>query len=112
MTQLSRVCRCGGGLRSREGQIEYLAGNLQSGPREEVYDGRDAIDTAEPLIKVAGILRGHWYLILLPHAGKVATMERFWSSLAFPYGDTLRRKTSRAPFSALTNLICRQRRRL
>src|SRR5947199_6661813 len=58
-----------------------------------VYDGRDAIDTAEPLIKVAGILRGHWYLILLPHAGKVATMERFWSSLAFPYGDTIRRKT-------------------
>jgi hypothetical protein len=32
-------------------------------------------------------------------------MERFWSSLAFSYGDTLRRITSRARLSTLTNPI-------
>src|SRR5438552_5923268 len=37
---------------------------------EVVYDGRDAVDTAEPLIKAGRILRGHWHLRLLPHSGK------------------------------------------
>src|SRR6266436_10110887 len=27
---------------------------------EVVYDGRDAVDTSEPLVKVGRILRGHW----------------------------------------------------
>src|SRR5258706_12683829 len=68
-------------------------------------------DVLKPLIKAAGILRGHWHLFLLPHAGKVATMKRFWS-LAFSYGDTLRRITSMPPLSTLTNPICRRRCRL
>ncbi len=33
---------------------------------EVVYDGRDAVDTAEPLVKVGRILRGHWHVLLLP----------------------------------------------
>src|SRR5229473_5168086 len=72
---------------------------------EVVYDGRDAVDTAEPLVKVRRILRGHWHRLLLPHSGKVDSMARFWSSLACSYGDTLRRTTSRAPspLSTLTD---------
>ena len=38
---------------------------------EVVYDGRDAVDTAEPLVKVGRILRGHWHRLLL-------SMARFW----------------------------------
>src|SRR5262249_36622223 len=52
---------------------------------EIVYDGRDAVDTAEPLVKVGQILRGHRPLLPLPHAGKVDRIAWFWSSLAFPY---------------------------
>src|SRR5437879_9191706 len=37
---------------------------------EVVYDGRDTVDTAEPLVKVGRILRGHWHP-LLPHSAKV-----------------------------------------
>src|SRR5207245_4211378 len=81
---------------------------------EVVYDGRDAVDTAEPLVKVGRILRGHWHRLLLPHAGKVDSMARFWSSLASSYGDTLRRTTSRAPSASLDadRSICGQRCRL
>jgi hypothetical protein len=68
---------------------------------EVVYDGRDAVDTAEPLVKAGRILRGHWHLLLLPHAGKVDSMARFWSSLASSYGGTPRRMTSRAPSASL-----------
>src|SRR5947208_10821975 len=64
---------------------------------EVVYDGRDAVDTAEPLVKVGRILRGHWYRLLLPHSGKVDSMARFWS-LASSYGDTLPRQISRATY--------------
>ena len=78
---------------------------------EVVYDGRDAVDTAEPLVKVGQILRGHWHLLLLPHSGKVDSMARFWSSLASSYGDTLRRTTSREPSASLDadGPICGQR---
>src|SRR3954471_11010665 len=34
---------------------------------EIVYDGRDAVDTAQALVKAGRILRGHWHLFLLPH---------------------------------------------
>src|SRR6266403_1532992 len=57
---------------------------------EVVYDGRNAVDTAEPLVKVGRVLRGHWHL-LLPHSAKVDGMARFCLSLASSYGDTLRR---------------------
>src|SRR5207302_4718585 len=43
---------------------------------EVIYDGRDAVDTAEPLVKVGRILRGHWRPLLLPHSGKVDSMAR------------------------------------
>src|SRR5258707_7687104 len=33
---------------------------------EVVYDGCDAVDTAEPLVKAGRILRGHWHRLLLP----------------------------------------------
>src|SRR6266566_2025026 len=55
---------------------------------EVVYDGRDAVDTAEPLVKVGRILRGHWHHLLLPHSGEVDSMARFWSSLACSYAVT------------------------
>src|SRR5205814_7241331 len=42
---------------------------------EVVHDGRDAVDTAEPLVKVRRVLRGHWQL-LLPHSAKVDTRSR------------------------------------
>src|ERR1700692_2814537 len=58
---------------------------------EVVYDGRDAVDTAEPLVKVGQILGGHWHVLLLPHSAKFEGMARFWLSLASSYGDTLRR---------------------
>src|SRR5258705_6396560 len=57
---------------------------------EVVYDGRDAVDTAEPLVKVGRTLRGHRH-VLLPHSAKFEGMARFWLSLASSYGDTLRR---------------------
>src|SRR5438067_12726204 len=44
---------------------------------EVVYDRRDAVDTAEPLVKAGRILRGHWHLLRLPRAGKVDSMARF-----------------------------------
>src|SRR5258705_5633896 len=31
---------------------------------EAVYDGRNAVDTAEPLVKVGRILWGHWHVLL------------------------------------------------
>src|SRR5947208_9702619 len=58
---------------------------------EVVYDGRDAVDTAEPLVKVGRILRGHWHVLLLPHSAKFEGMARFWLSLASSYVDTIRR---------------------
>src|SRR5216683_217497 len=62
---------------------------------EVVYDGRDAVDTAEPLVKVGRILRGHWHL-LLPHSAKVDSMARFCLSLASLYGDPKERLHPRA----------------
>ena len=71
---------------------------------EVVYDGRDAVDTAEPLVKVGRILRGHWHF-LLPHSAKFEGMARFWLSLASFYGDTLRRtpQAHLRPLSTLTD---------
>src|SRR5258707_7160335 len=48
---------------------------------EVVHDGRDAVDTAEPLVKVGRILRGHWHLFL-PHSAKVDSLARSRLSLA------------------------------
>jgi hypothetical protein len=47
---------------------------------EVVYDGRDAVDTAEPLVKVGRILRGHWHVLLLPHSAKFE--GRFYDPVA------------------------------
>src|SRR5258708_5084874 len=55
---------------------------------EVVYDGRDAVDTAEPLVKVGRILRGHWHVLLIPHSANFEGMSRFWLSLASSYGGT------------------------
>src|SRR3981081_2780562 len=44
-------------------------GAAHPGVDEAVHDGRDAVDPAEPLVKVGRILRGHWHL-LLPHSAK------------------------------------------
>src|SRR5216683_3899054 len=72
---------------------------------EVVYDGRDAVDTAEPLVKVGRILRGHWHVLLLPHSAKFEGMARFWLSLASSYGDTLGRTPQGhlRPLSTLTD---------
>src|ERR1700716_2975641 len=70
---------------------------------EVVHDGRDAVDTAEPLVKVGRILRGHWHL-LVPPSAKVDSLARSRSSLASSYGDTLRRTPQGhlRPLSTLT----------
>jgi hypothetical protein len=51
---------------------------------EVVYDGRDAVDTAEPLVKVGRILRGHWHRLLLPHAVLVVLglLKRHFNNIA------------------------------
>jgi hypothetical protein len=65
---MSRTCWYANGRQARIGHHAV---------DEVVYDGRDAVDTAEPLIKVGRILCGHWHRLLLPHSGKVDSMARF-----------------------------------